>query len=172
MRQADGSVVWLEEYRFEPPPAPWQVIDLNETDYSLAFYRSCEGKFPGEMPCEASIAYAEEPFGYSRDLRKRAGEFFKRYLWASRVEFNEPQLVETTINGRKALIANLTGEEPVHSHRLTARVVFMRRGERVVAFFMNQWRSPDLDFDPEEFVMFDRFVESFDFVKPSFYETL
>jgi hypothetical protein len=171
-RQADGSVVWLGEYQFTPPVSPWITIDLNETDLSLAFFKSCDGKLPGEYPCESSLAYAEEPFGYSRDLKERSEEFFKRYLWAARVVFDAPVLNETEINGRKALVAEIVGEEPVRKRKVHSKVIFMHRGERVVAFFMNQWRPEAVTFDPAEFELFDQFVASFRFIKPSFYEML
>lgn len=172
MRQADGTVTWVEEFNFVPPPAPWRLLDLSETDFSLAFFNSCTNDEPGQFPCEASIAYAGEPFGYSQDLRQRQKEFFKRFLWASRLVFAEPELEETTLAGRKALIATTTGQDPVRGHRVLTKVLFVQRGERVEAFFMNQWRSQDKDFDPAQFQVFDRFVASFKYLKPSFYELL
>ncbi|MHB8707913.1 MAG: hypothetical protein ACYC9I_03490 [Desulfuromonadales bacterium] len=172
LRQPDGSVLWLGEYRFVPPPPPWQVIDLNENDLSLALYRSCEAAEPGRFPCESTMAYAEEPFGYSREFEPRAREFLKRYLWAARVNFSTPRLTSTSINDREALVVRVTGEEPVKGHRLQAKIVFLHRGERVVAFFCNQWRDDDMSFNDSDFDDFDRFVASFQFVVPSFYETL
>lgn len=172
MRQTDGSVTWAEEFNFIPPPAPWRLLDLSETDFSLAFFNSCSSGDPGQFPCEASIAYAGEPFGYSQELRQRQKEFFKRFLWASRLVFAEPALEDATFDGRKALIATTTGNDPVRGHRVLTKVIFVQRGERVEAFFMNQWRSKDKDFDPTEFDVFDRFVRSFKYQKPSFYELL
>lgn len=172
MRQSDGSVLWLGEYRFVPPPPPWQVIDLNESDLSLALYRSCDVAEPGRFPCESTMAYAEEPFGYSLEFEPRAREFLKRYLWAARVNFSTPVLTPTTISGRKALVVRVTGEEPVKGHRLQAKIVFVHRGERVVAFFCNQWRDDVTPFNDSDFDDFDRFVASFHFVVPSFYEKL
>lgn len=172
LRQPDGSVLWLDEYRFTPPPESWQVLDSNDKDYSLALYKPCRELAPGEFPCESAMAYAEEPFGYSRQLEQRAREFLKRYLWASRVRFSPPELTPASIDGRQALVVQVTGEEPVKHHRLQARIVFMHRGERVVAFFISQWRSGDRPFSQEDFIEFDRFVASFRFTRPSFYENL
>lgn len=172
LRQADGTVLWLGEYRFVPPPESWQVIDLDDRDYSLALYKPCLDKAPGETFCESTMAYAEEPFGYSRELEPRAREFLKRHLWASRVIFSTPELIPVTIGGRDALVMQVAGEEPVKHHRVQTRIVFMHRGERVVAFFINQWRGGETPFSEEDFSEFDRFVASFRFVKPSFYETL
>jgi hypothetical protein len=171
-RQADGSVHWLGEYRFVPPAPPWQVIDLNENDLSLALYRSCTNREPGAGPCETTMAYAEEPFGYSREFEPRAREFLKRYLWAAQVTFSAPTFIPTTINDRQALVMLVSGRQPVKGHRLQAKIIFMHRGERVVAFFCNQWRTADTPFSEDDFSDFDRFVASFAFLRPSFYETL
>ena len=173
MRQSDGSVTWLEEYSFIPPPKPWSILDLSETDFSLAFFSSCAGGEPGFLPCEATIAYAGEPFGYSQDLQQRQKEFFKRFLWASRLIFEPPSLELTTMmDGREALIATTIGREATRGQRVKTKVVFVKRGERVEAFFMNQWRSQTNPFDPDQFEIFDRFVRNFKYIKPSFYETL
>lgn len=168
LRQADGAVVWQQEYRFTPPPAPWQLIDLDEDDYSIAFMKLCSDGYP----CQSTLAYAEEPFGYSPELQVRQGEFFKRFLWASRVVFEPPRLRETTLFGKPALEAAALGVEPVLRHQVRCKIVFARRGERVVAFYFTQWRPTGGSFDPADEADFDRFVVSFNFLRPSFYERL
>jgi hypothetical protein len=172
LRQADGSVLWLDEYRFDPPPHEWQLLSLNDQDYSLALYKGCGERPPGSTLCQSTMAYAEEPFGHSRELEARAHEFLKRFLWASRVRFSQPLLTPTVIAGRDALVIEIAGEETVMHQRLQAKIVLMHRGERVVAFFINQWRDGTALFSAEDFATFDRFVASFRFVRPSFYETL
>jgi len=161
-------VVWQQEYRFTPPPAPWALIDLDEDDYSVAFMKLCSDGYP----CQSTLAYAEEPFGYSPELRVRQAEFFKRFLWASRVAFEPPRLRETTLFGKPALEATAVGTEPVLRHQVRAKVVFARRSERVVAFYFTQWRPTGGSFDPSDEADFDRFVASFEFLRPSFYERL
>jgi len=168
LRQPDGTVVWQGEYAFAPPAGTWQLITLDEDDYSLAFSKSCSEFFP----CQSTLAYAEEPFGYSRDLGKRQEEFFRRYLWASRVVFARPRLEETTFDGRPALLAEIEGVEPVKDQKVWSKVLFATRGERVVAFYYNQWRPASVPFDVQEATDFDRFVASFRFLKPSFYQLL
>lgn len=168
MRQDDGSVLWQKEYAFIPPPSPWQLIDLNETDYSIAFMKTCRESYP----CQSTMAYAEEPFGYSRDFEQRQQEFFKRFLWASRVDFAEPLLSEIQLFGEPALVARTEGVEPVLGHKVDAKVVFARRGERVVAFYYTQWRSEQGEYDQQDEEDFDRFIEDFQFVRPSFYQRL
>jgi hypothetical protein len=172
MRQPDGTVTWMEELNFIPPPKPWRILDLSETDFSLAFFTACTGDEPGLYPCEATIAYAGEPFGYSQDLEQRQKEFFKRFLWASRLVFEEPKLEKSSVAGLEALIATTMGTEPARGQRVKTKVIFVKRGERVEAFFMNQWRSQDNEFNLAEFKDFDQFVSTFKYVKPSFYEKL
>ena len=168
LRQGDGTLVWQGEYAFVSPGGDWQLITLDEDDYSLAFSKSCDAFFP----CQSTLAYAEEPFGYSRDLERRQEEFFKRYLWASRVVFAAPHREKTTFNGSPALIATIEGVEPVKGQKVWSKVLFGFRGERVVAFHYNQWRPASVPFDLDEVADFDRFVASFRFLKPSFFELL
>lgn len=168
LRQPDGSVVWQDEYAFIPPGGAWELISLDEDDYSLAFSKNCRNFFP----CQSTLAYAEEPFGFSDDLMKRQAEFFRRYLWASRVVFDPPQLQETEFAGRPALLATVTGREPVREQKVYGKVLFLQRGERVVAFYYNQWRPEGVPFDAADEADFDRFVASFRFLRPSFYQSL
>jgi hypothetical protein len=168
MRQPDGTVVWQQEYRFVPPPSPWQLIDLDEDDYSIAFMKLCSDGYP----CQSTLAYAEEPFGYSLDFEERQAEFFKRFLWASRVTFEPPRLRKVKILGQDGLEATTVGVEPVLQHKVRCKIIFARRGERVVAFYYTQWRSEEKSFDTADETDFDRFAESFGFLQPSFYERL
>jgi hypothetical protein len=172
MRTGEGTVVWQEEYEFAPMPEPWQLLELDEDDYSVAFYRSCKHDVPGTYPCESTAAYAEEPFGYSRDLYKRQEEFFRRFLWAARVDFDEPRLKKIRALEGDALQAETIGHERVLQHKVLVRVVFAHRGERVVAFYFTQWRPSGEEFDMAPLEDFHRFTESFRYLKPSFYQLL
>lgn len=168
LRQPDGSVLWQQEYAFTPPASPWHLVALDEDDYSVAFSLECRQSFP----CQSTMAYAEEPFGYSKDLETRQKEFFRRYLWASRVVFEAPRLETVNLGGKTALVATVQGREPVKGQKVWSKVVFMHRGERVVAFYFNQWRAEGVAYDRGDEEAFYRFVRSFRFLKPSFYETL
>jgi hypothetical protein len=64
------------------------------------------------------------------------------------------------------------GTDPIKKEKAKSKVVFGKRGERVVAFYLTQWRSIDAPYDPSAFEIFDKFVASFKFLKKSFYETL
>ncbi|NIQ92925.1 MAG: hypothetical protein GWO11_00970 [Desulfuromonadales bacterium] len=172
LRSPDGSVLWQGEYRFVPPRPPWQLLKLDETDYSIAFFRGCSDETPATYPCESTFAYAEEPFGYSREFEERQREFFRRFLWAARVDFEQPELTPARALGGEALQAETVGHERVLGHKVLVRVLFARRGERVVAFYFTQWRPADRPFDRSQLTAFDDFVARFDFAAPSFYQKL
>lgn len=159
--------VWREEYAFRHPPAPWALYDMNEEDVSLAFVR-WDGNFTGQV----AISYAEEPFGYSRELKPRATEFLKRYLWAARVQFETPTFVETSWNGKPALEMQVVGHEPVKKSKVRGRVFFVYRGERIVAFIFTQWEEEGRPFSDIHGPVFDAFIQSFRYLKPSFYQRL
>jgi hypothetical protein len=172
MRTGEGTVRWQEEYEFSPMPEPWRLLQLDEEDYSIAFFRACDHGTPGNYPCESIVAYAEEPFGYSRDLDQRQKEFFRRFLWAARIDFDEPRVQRVRALEGEALQADTIGHERVLRHEVLVRVVFARRGERVVAFYFTQWRPSDREFDRAPMEDFHRFIESFGYLKPSFYQRL
>jgi hypothetical protein len=161
-------MVWQEEYSFVPPGPGWEMVRLEEDDYAFAWMRRESGPFPSQ----STLAYAEEPFGYSRELRKRSEEFFRRFLWASRVRFGEPKLTPVKVLGGEGLIAEVEGLEPVKKQKVWSRVVFAFRGERVVAFYFTQWRPEGAAYDPSAAEELDRFVASFRFLRPSFYQEL
>jgi len=54
----------------------------------------------------------------------------------------------------------------VHSGLVT------HRGERVVAFYFTQWRPDDRPFDRRQLEDFRAFVDSFTYLRPSFYQQL
>lgn len=168
MRQGDGSISWQGEYAFSPPEGDWHLATLDKDHGSVAFSRQCRDLFP----CESTMAYVEEPFGYSRDLVRRQEEFFRRYLWGSRADFETPKLQEIDLGGKRVLVAIAEGREEVKRQKVWSKVVFLHRGERVVAFSYNQWRPAEASFDLTEVELFDRFVRSFRFLSLSFYEQL
>ncbi|GAB4264688.1 MAG: hypothetical protein Kow0092_16550 [Deferrisomatales bacterium] len=164
-----GTVVYREEFEFLPPPERWRFVQVEKgEEFSFAFLAL--GDCP--RPCQSVFAYDEEPFGYSRDLRERMAEFFRRFLWAARVRFDTPVIRPVRVLGGEGLEAVAVGRDPVKPYKVRAKVVLGRRGERVVAFYLSQWRRADAAFDPEEVADFDRFVQSFRYRRPSFYETL
>lgn len=165
-----GTSVYLGEYRFLPPPSPWELIRGGEgSDFVFGYYRRDRGKLPLES---TFLAFSEEPYGYSSDISRRADEFLKRFFWSSQVKMGVVDRRGVNVLGEEGLALLLEGKDPVKGVKVRSKVVFGKRGERVVAFYVNQWRSMDGQFDQSAFNTFDRFVESFRFLKQSFYQTL
>lgn len=165
----NGTTVYNGEYRFVPPPQPWELLRGNETTtYVLGFYR----KDSGTSPNSTFFAYDEEPYGYSRDMEERSAQFLKRFFWSSNVKVNVLEKRKSPVLGGEGMLVLLEGRDPVKKHKVKSKIYFGRRGERIVAFWCNQWRTFDSDYDPSAFNVFDRFVGSFTFLKKSFYENL
>ena len=74
--------------------------------------------------------------------------------------------------GREGLEVIAEGKDPMKKEKARSKVVFGKRGDRVVAFYITQWRPIDGNYDSAPFEVFDKFVKSFKFLKKSFYETL
>jgi hypothetical protein len=77
-----------------------------------------------------------------------------------------------SVVGGEGLEVIAEGFDPVKKEKVRSKVVFGKRGERVVSWYLTQWRPLDESFDPSAFEVFDRFVASFKFLKKSFYEML
>ncbi len=170
-RNSDGTITYNGEYRFRPPPSPpWEMIEGNETShYVFGYYR----KDPGRVQLESTFfAYDEEPYGYSGDIRERSKEFVKRFYWASYVNVTVLESKQTQILGGDGLSLIMEGVDPVKKVKVRSKVIFGKRGERVVAFYINQWRTLDGKYDLQAFETFDNFTKSLKFLRKSFYETL
>jgi len=165
----DGSVIWGEEFQFDPPPNEWRLMQVDTGDeFGFAFLKLCNQS----SVCASTFAYDEEPFGDSRDLAERMKEFYRRFLWASRIRFGEVRTEKSTAVGHEALTAVAEGKDEVKGDKVMTKVVMTHRGERVVAFYLTQWRALDRTYDEQEVKDFDEFVASFRFIRPSFFETL
>ncbi len=170
-RNSDGTITYNGEYRFRHPPSPpWEMLEGNEAShYVFGYYR----KDPGPLQLESTFfAYDEEPYGYSRDMRERAKEFVKRFYWASYVNVTILESKQTQILGGEGLAMIMEGVDPVKKVKVRSKVIFGKRGERVVAFYINQWRTLEGKYDLQAFDTFDNFAMSLKFLRKSFYETL
>jgi hypothetical protein len=166
-----GTVVYAGEFEFTPPPPGWKLFwpeGEGEAEFAFGFMRSGGGPFPSQ----SVFAYDEEPFGSSRDLQERADEFFKRFLWNAMLRFQTLEKKTVQVLGREGLEVIVEGKDPVKKEKAKSKVIFFKRGERVVAFYITQWRPIDAAYDPSAFEAFDKFVASFRYLKKSFYETL
>lgn len=168
---SQGTVIWNDEFEFKPPPLGWKLIQVESGgEFGFGFLRA----EPGQFPSQSMFVYDEEPFGCSGKFEEREGEFFKRYLWSSAISMKMRIVEEKKVNvvGGEGLAVVVEGEDPVKKEKVKSKVVFGKRGERVVAFYITQWRHIDGTYDPAAFDVFDQFVGSFKFLKKSFYETL
>jgi len=167
---AKGMVIWEDEFEFMPPPPDWKLlrVETGENDISFGFTR----KDPGAFPSDTTFAYDEEPFGSTATLEGREKEFFKRFLFNAILQFQELKRERVQVVGGEGLAITVEGKDPVKKEKVRAKVVFGKRGDRVVGFYLTQWRPIDGTYDLPAFDVFDKFVSSFKFLKKSFYEAL
>jgi len=166
-----GTLIWNDEFEFKPPPSEWKIIQVEVGgEFGFGFLKVDGGPFPSQ----SMFVYDEEPFGCSTHFGNREEEFFKRYLWSSAMSLDmkilERQKVQLLGGDGQAVVAE--GKDPVKKEKVESKVVFGKRGDRVVAFYLTQWRPIDGTYDPSAFEVFDRFWGSFRFLKKSFYETI
>jgi hypothetical protein len=166
-----GTVIWNDEFEFKPPPLEWKVIQVESGgEFGFGFLKVDSGPFPSQ----SMFVYDEEPFGCSTQFDNREAEFFGRYLWSSAMSLDMKILERQKVQvlGGEGLAVVAEGKDPVKKEKVKSKVVFGKRGDRVVAFYLTQWRPIDGSYDPSAFEIFDKFVSSFKFLKKSFYETL
>jgi len=166
-----GTVIWNDEFEFKPPPPGWKLIQVEVGgEFGFGFLRTD----PGQFPSQSMFVYDEEPFGCSTKFEDREAEFFKRYLWTTALSIDMQILEKKKVNvlGGEGLAVIAEAKDSIKKEKVRSKVVFGKRGDRVVAFYLTQWRPLDGTFDNSAFEIFDQFVSSFKFLKKSFYETL
>ena len=166
-----GTVIWGEEFEFKTPPIEWKVVQVESGgEFGFGFLR----RDPGLFPSQSMFVYDEEPFGCSINFEERQKEFFKRFLWATPLNINMEILEKKRVQvlGGEGLAVVVEGKDPIKKEQVKSKVVFGKRGDRVVAFYLTQWRSINGTYDPSAFDVFDQFWGSFKYLKKSFYETL
>jgi hypothetical protein len=166
-----GMVIWEDEFEFLPPPPDWKLlrVEAGENDINFGFMRTD----PGPFPSSTAFAYDEEPFGCTAaSFEGREREFFKRFLFNAILQFQILERKNVQVVGGEGLAVVVEGKDPVKKEKVRAKVVFGKRGERIVGFYITQWRPMDASYDLSAFEIFDKFVASFKFLKKSFYETL
>jgi len=166
----EGIVIWDDEYEFLPPPPDWKLLRVEDEsgDINFGFTHDDGGPFPSVT----TMAYDEDPFGCSPGFENREREFFKRFLFNAILQFQVLEKRKIAVLGGEGLQVDVEGKDPVKGEKVRARVIFGKRGERIVGFYITQWRPIDRPYDLSLFEPFDRFVKSFKFLKKSFYETL
>jgi hypothetical protein len=164
-----GTVIYDGEFEFNLPPTEWKLVrQEGENEFVFGFLKWDSGPFPSQ----SMFVYDEEPFGCSTGFADREREFFKRFLWNAILNFQVSEKKKVQVSGGEGSEVVVEGKDPVKKEKAKAKVIFAKRGERVVAFYITQWRSIDGTYDDSAFETFDRFVKSFRFLKKSFYETL
>jgi len=166
-----GTVIYGGEYEFILPPQGWNLFwpeGEEDGEFAFGFIR----KDPGPFPSQSVFAYDEEPFGCSTKFEEREKEFFKRFLWNAILKFEILEKKRVPVLGGEGLAVTVEGKDPVKKEKAKAKVIFAKRGDRVVAFYLTQWRPMEGTYDTSAFEIFDQFVKSFKFLKKSFYETL
>jgi hypothetical protein len=167
--EGKNTVIWEDEYQFEAPPESWKLVRVEGgNEFAFAFI-----KFGGcPFPCQSTFAYDEEPFGYATDLDKRMDEFYRRFLWATEIRFGNVQTRKVQVLGGEGLTGIAEGKDTVLGHKVWTQVTLGKRGDRVVAFYFIEWRRTNEAFNEQDKADFQRFVDSFRFLKKSFYQTL
>jgi len=166
-----GMVIWEDEFEFMPPPPDWKLlrVEAGENDVNFGFMRSD----PGPFPSVTTFAYDEDPFGCTAaSFEGREREFFKRFLFNAILQFQILERKKVQVLGGEGLAVIVEGKDPVKKEKVRAKVVFGKRGDRIVGFYITQWRPMEGSYDLSAFEIFDKFVASFKFLKKSFYETL
>jgi hypothetical protein len=166
-----GTLIWNDEFEFMFPSPGWRVVQVESGgEFGFGFIRSD----PGSFPSQSIFVYDEDPFGCSTKFDERSEEFFKRYLWAAAISMNikVQETKRVSVVGGEGLAVIAEGQDPIKKEKVRSKVVFGKRGDRVVSWYITQWRHIDGSFDPSAFEVFDKFVASFKYLKKSFYETL
>jgi hypothetical protein len=166
---SQGTVIWEDEFEFALPPLGWKLLRPEAGgDINFGFTRDD----PGEFPSVSIFAYDEEPFGCTTQFEGRGKEFFKRFLFNAILQFQILERKKVQVVGGEGLAVTVEGKDPIKKEKVRAKVVFGKRGDRIVGFYITQWRPMDGNYDLSAFDVFDQFVASFKFLKKSFYETL
>ena len=166
-----GTVIYAGEFEFMLPPMGWKLFwpeGEGEEEFAFGFMK----RDPGPFPSQSVFAYDEEPFGYSTKFEEREKEFFKRFLWNAILQFQVLEREKVQVIGGEGWAVTVEGKDLVKREKAKAKVIFGKRGERVVAFYITQWRPIDGTYDLSAFKTFEKFVESFRYLKKSFYQTL
>jgi hypothetical protein len=162
------TILLKGEFEFMMPPEGWKLVwGEEDNDFEFGFMRMEAGLFPSQ----SMMVYDEDPFGVSRDLDLREKQFFKRFLWNAHLKFETLERKKETVLGGEGSALVVEGKDPVRGEKVRAKLVFGKRGERVVGFYLTQWRPIAGAYDLAAFDTFDQFWKSLKFAKKSFYES-
>jgi len=164
-----GTVIYLQKYEFKRPPEGWALMkNVEGGDFELGFLTIEKGEFP----TQTTFIYDEQPYGSSQDLEKRADYYCLKFLFNSGIEAKVTKREKLNLNGRNALLIEMSGENPVQNEKAISRIYLLKKGTRIVSFVCTEWRPLKGTFSQEPFEHFETFVKSFKFLKKDFYEQL
>lgn len=162
-----GTAIFLEKYEFKPPPAGWALMkNVEGGDFELGFMRMEKGDFP----TQTTFMYDDLPYGGSRDLEQRAKYYCTRFLFNSGIDLQVTKQEKVKLDGRDAIVLNMEGENQNRKEKAKSKVYLVKKGNRIVSFVCTQWRPLNGTYSQEPFDHFEAFVQSFKFLKKSFYE--
>jgi hypothetical protein len=163
-----GTAVYEDKYEFKAPIG-WKVLrEVSGGDFELGFLKFEKGDFPSQT----IFIYDPEPFGSSQDLDTRAKQYCTRFLWNSGILAEVKKQDQVLLWGHPAIVLQLMGENPNRSEKAKSVVYLVKNGSRIISFTITQWRPMNGTFDPEPFEKFQAFVQSFKFLKKTFYEEM
>jgi hypothetical protein len=161
-----GTAVYDEKYEFKAPLG-WKLLrELSGGDFEFGFLKFEQGDFPSQT----TFIYDPEPFGSAQGLETRAKQYCTRFLWNSGIQAKVKKLEALQLWGDSAVVIHLDGENPNRNEKATSVVYLVKKGHRVISFACTQWRPMNGVFSQEPFQQFETFVQSFRFLKKTFYE--
>ena len=163
-----GTAVYEDKYEFKAPMG-WKLLrEVSGGDFEFGFLKFEKGDFPSQT----TFIYDPEPFGSSQDLDTRAKQYCTRFLWNSGILADVKRQDQVLLWGHPAIVLQLMGENPNRNEKAKSVVYLVKKGSRIISFTITQWRPMNGTFDPEPFEKFEAFVQSFKFLKKTFYEEM
>jgi hypothetical protein len=164
-----GTATFDDEFEFALLPPGWKLIQVESGgEFGFGFLKVD----PGDFPSQSMFVYDEDPFGCATDYADREKEFFRRFLWNAMLDFKVLERKRFKLQNGEGSAVTVEGKDPMKKEKARAEVIFGKRGDRIVAFYLTQWRHIDGTYDPVAFETFEKFTASFKYLKKSFYETL
>ena len=161
-----GTAIYEDKYEFKAPLG-WKLLrDYSGGDFEFGFLKFEKGDFPSQ----STFIYDPEPFGSDQDLETRAKQYCTRFLWNSGVLAEVKKQDRIQLWGHAAIVIQLEGENPNRNEKAKSLVYLVKKGNRIISFTLTQWRPMNGTFAPEPFERFETFVQSFKFLKKTFYE--
>jgi hypothetical protein len=163
-----GTVLFLDKYEFKAPVGWFLMRNLEGGDFELGFVKT----EPGAFPSQTTFMFDAEPYGSSPELEGRANQYCTRFLFNSGISAEVTKREKAQVMGLDALVLYFEGENPVQKEKAKSKLYLVKKGNRIISFVCTQWRPLDGRFDMQPFEIFDNFVQSFKFLKKTFYENL